>query len=75
MSEKSSSFSRTPQTNPEVSGGDALPPLWSAKTQKIITEEMRVQAVGILKTTDGAEEFLKRAGIVTRKGKLARAYR
>ena len=59
----------------QSAGSEAVTSRWTAKTRKVFTDKMRERADGILASTDSAEDFLKRAGIVNKKGHLARAYR
>jgi uncharacterized Fe-S center protein len=66
---------QTPLKISQIKEADTIKYRWTAKTQKVFTDKMRECADGILKTTDSAEDFLKRAGIVTKKGNLTRAYR
>ncbi len=75
MSKKMTVSKQTTSNNKKTIEHDKIACHWTAKTQKVVTDKMRVCAENILKTTDSAENFLKRAGIVTKKGNLARAYR
>ena len=59
----------------QSAGGEVITSRWTAKTRKVVTDKMRECADDILASTDNAEDFLKRAGFVTKKGHLARAYR
>ncbi|MEI6702291.1 MAG: hypothetical protein WCL71_01985 [Deltaproteobacteria bacterium] len=75
MPKKIAGCKQTHLKSPQMQRDDAIPVCWTSKTRKVFTDKMRECAVGILKTTDSAEDFLKRAGIVTKKGNLTRAYR
>lgn len=75
MPKKTVGCKQTQLSPPKLKRDDAIPDCWTSKTRKVFTDKMRECAVGILKTTDSAEDFLKRAGIVTKKGNLTRAYR